>query len=189
MLDRDLWAQGISNIWDSHREWRAMTGPGCWADPDVLAVGWVGFGDEELHPTRLTPDEQFAHMSLWCLWSAPLFIGSPVEKLDAYTIGLLSNDEVIEIDQDPLGRQAYLASNYRGGEVWVKSMEDGSKAVGLFNRSPQEITVTADWMYIGICGKYRVRDVWRQKDLGTFEKSFAQKVPSHGVVLVRMFPE
>ncbi len=93
-------------------------------------------------------------------------------QLDAFTISLLSNDEVLEIAQDPLGRQAYLASKYRDGEVWAKSMEDGSEAVGLFNRSPQETTVTGDWMYIGICGKYRVRDLWRQKDLGTFEKSF-----------------
>jgi alpha-galactosidase len=189
MLSKEFWAQGISDIWDSHREWREYTKPGCWADPDVLALGWVGFGDKELHYTRLTPDEQYTHVSLWCLWSAPLFIGSPVERLDRFSIGLLSNDEVIEIDQDPLGRQAYLAEKDGEGEVWVKSMEDGSKAVGLFNRSSKEITVSAHWMNLGIYGKQRVRDVWRQEDLGTFKKSFETEVPSHGVVLVRMFPD
>jgi alpha-galactosidase len=188
MLSKDLWAKGISNIWDSHREWREFTKPGYWADPDVLVVGWVGFGDKELHYTRLTADEQYAHVSLWCLWSAPLFIGSPVERLDRFTVSLLSNDEVIEIDQDPLGRQAHLAEKDGDCEVWTKRMEDDSKAVGLFNRSPKEITVGAHWMDLGIYGKQRVRDVWRQKDLGTFEKSFEAKVPSHGVVLVRMFP-
>lgn len=188
-LEKDLWAYGISNIWDTHREWREFTKPGCWADPDMLAVGWVGFGDTVLHKTLLTPDEQYTHISLWCLWSAPLFIGSPVEKLDKFTLSLLSNDEVIEIDQDPLGQQAYLASKDGEGEVWVKRMEDGSKAVGLFNRSTKEINVRANWGYLGIYGKQRVRDVWRQKDLGTFEKTFGAKVQSHGVVLLRMFPE
>jgi alpha-galactosidase len=187
-LKTDKWAQGITDIWNSHREWREFTKPGCWADPDMLVVGWVGFGDKELHYTLLTPDEQYTHISLWCLWSAPLFIGSPIEKLDKFTLSLLSNDEVIEIDQDPLGRQAYLAKKDSEGELWVKSMEDGSKAVGLFNRSSKEITVNANWLYLGIFGKQRIRDVWRQKDLGTFEKNFGTKVPPHGVVLIRMFP-
>lgn len=68
-------------------------------------------------------------------------------------------------------------------------MDDGSKAAGFFNPTSTEITVSADWVSLGIYGKYRVRDLWRQKDLGIFEKSFSVKVPSHGVVLVRMFPE
>lgn len=121
MLGQDLWAQGISDIWDSHREWREFTKPGCWADPDVLAVGWLGFGDRELHYTRLTADEQYAHLSLWCFWSAPLLIGSPVERLDRFTLGLLSNDEVIDIDQDPLGRltlQKRTAIGKCGRKVW-----------------------------------------------------------------------
>jgi alpha-galactosidase len=189
MLKKDMWALGISDIWDLHREWREFTKPGCWADPDMLVVGWVGFGETELHSTLLTPYEQYTHISLWCLWSAPLLIGSPIEKLDKFTLSLLSNDEVIEIDQDPLGRQAYLAKKDGDGEVWVKSMEDGSKAVGLFNRSLKGMTVSANWLPLGIYGKQRVRDVWRQKDLGSFEKSFSAEVPPHGVVLVRMFPE
>lgn len=188
MLEKDKWALGLTDIWDTHREWRAFTKPGNWADPDMLTVGWVGFGDTELHETRLTPDEQYTHISLWCLWSSPLLIGSPVEKLDKFSLSLLSNDEVIEIDQDPLGRQAYLAQKQGEGETWIKSMEDGSKAVGLFNRSTKEITVSAGWQNLGIYGKYRVRDVWRQKDLGIFEGNFTITVPPHGVVLVRMFP-
>jgi alpha-galactosidase len=189
MLEKDKWALGLTDIWDMHREWREFTKPGNWADPDMLTVGWVGFGDMELHKTRLTPDEQYTHISLWCLWASPLLIGSPVEKLDKFTLSLLSNDEVIEINQDPLGKQAYLArKNDDGGEIWIKSMEDGSKAAGFFNRSSTAITVSADWSSLGIYGKYRVRDLWRQKDLGIFEKNFSTKVPSHGVVLVRMFP-
>jgi alpha-galactosidase len=189
MLTKDTWAVGISDIWNTHREWREYTKPGCWADPDMLAVGWVGFGDTLLHRSLLTPYEQYTHISLWCLWSAPLFIGSPIEKLDTFTLSLLSNDEVLEIDQDPLGKQAYLASKNGDGEIWVKSLEDGSKAVGLFNRSAKEMFVQAAWGPIGIYGKQRVRDLWRQKDLGIFEKYFGTKIPPHGVVLVRMFAE
>jgi len=188
-LQIDPWAQGLTDIWDQHRQWQPYTKPGNWADPDMLALGWVGFGDKELHKSRLTPDEQYTHFSLWCLWSAPLLLGSPVEKLDPFTLSLLTNDEVIEINQDPLGRQAYLAQTEAGGETWIKRMEDGSKAAGLFNRSDKEITVNASWLPLGLYGKQRVRDVWRQKDLGIFEKNFSTKVPPHGVVLVRMFPQ
>jgi alpha-galactosidase len=188
MLEKDKWALGLTDIWDMHREWREFTKPGNWADPDMLVVGWVGFGDKELHKSRLTPDEQYTHISLWCLWSAPLLLGSPVEKLDKFTLSLLSNDEVIEIDQDPLGRQAYLAQKENDGEAWIKTMEDGSKAVGLFNRSSKEMTVNANWLSLGIYGKYTVRDVWRHKDLGIYEKNFGSKVPPHGVVLLRFFP-
>lgn len=188
-LKKDTWAQGIINIWDTHREWREFTKPGCWADPDMLAVGWLGFGDTLLHKSLLTPDEQYTHISLWCLWSAPLFIGSPIEKLDQFTISLLSNDEVLEVDQDPLGEQAFLAYKDGEGEVWMKKMEDGSIAIGLFNRSSKEITVSAPWGQLGIFGKQKVRDLWRQKDLGTFEKVFETKVPSHGVVMIRLYPE
>ncbi len=188
-LLKDTWALGITDIWDTHREWREFTKPGCWADPDMLVVGWVGFGEKELHKTLLTPDEQYTHISLWCLWSAPLLIGSPLEKLDKFTLSLLSNDEVLEVNQDPLGRQAHLAWKDLEGEVWVKKMEDGSKAVGLFNRSIKEISIDIEWKHLGVYGKQRVRDLWRQKDLGTFEKNFGAKIPPHGVMLVRMFPE
>jgi alpha-galactosidase len=189
MLEQnEQWPWGIKDIWDIHREWRPFTKPGNWADPDMLAVGWVGFGNKILHPARLTPDEQYTHISLWCLWSAPLIFGSPVEKLDKFTISLLSNDEVLEINQDPLGHQAYLAQKNGKGETWMKNMEDGSLAVGLFNLSTEEITVHAEWVKLGIYGKYRLRDAWRQKDLGVFEKQFSTKVPAHGVLLIRMFP-
>ena len=94
-----------------------------------------GSGDKELQKTRLITDERYTNISLWCLWLATLLIGNPIEKLDKFTLRILLNDEVIEIDQDPLGRQAYLADKDGEGEAWVKSMENGSIAVGLFNRS------------------------------------------------------
>ncbi len=87
----------------------------------------------ELHPTRLTPDEQYSHVSIYCLLSAPLILGCPLEQLDAFTLGLLTNDEVLVIDQDPLGQPARLKTDKDGVQVWVKPMADGTYAAGLFN--------------------------------------------------------
>ena len=78
--EREKWALGIRDIWESHKKWEKFTGPGHWSDPDMLVVGDVGWG--KLHPTRLSPDEQYTHISLWCLWSAPLLLGCPLDKLD-----------------------------------------------------------------------------------------------------------
>ncbi len=177
--------------------------PGHWNDPDMLVVGLVGWGPQ-LHPSHLTPDEQYTHISLWSLLSAPLLIGCDLARLDEFTLNLLTNDEVIDVSQDPLGKQARRVSAAGGSQIWVKEMEDGSKAVGLFFPDIAEKKTPADYISwgpkekarvvlkasdIGINGKFKVRDVWRQQDLGTFEKEFAADVPYHGVVLVRVTPE
>ena len=101
----------------------------------------------------------------------------------------MSNDEVFEVDQDPLGQQASLAFKDGEGEVWMKNMEDGSKAFGLFNRSDTLLKVEVPWDSLGVKGKQQIRDLWRQKNLGTFDGVFGTEVRSHGVVLVRMFPK
>ncbi len=164
--------------------------PGGWNDPDMLVVGNVWLGPtRKLHPTRLTPNEQYTHISWWCLLSAPLLIGCDLTNLDEFTYGLLSNDEVLEVDQDPLGRQAGRVSQNGDGEVWSKEMEDGSRAVGLFNFGDDEAKITVRWQDIGATGKQVVRDLWRQKDLGCFNESFEASVAPHGVVLVKIRPE
>jgi alpha-galactosidase len=164
-------------------------GPGHFDDPDMMVLGVVDVGSgRNLHPTHLTPDEQRTHMSLWCLLASPLLLGCDLTKLDAFTLSLLTNDEVLDVDQDPLARQASRV--YRDTtnqvEVWSKALEDGSKAVGLFNRGSTETNVTANWSDLGISGKQTVRDLWRHADLGGFDGSFAATVPSHGVVLVKV---
>jgi len=182
----EQWAFGIRDIWQSHRKWEQFTGPGHWSDPDMLVVGQVGWG--KLHPSRLSPDEQYTHISLWCLWSAPLLLGCPLDKLDDFTLNLLTNDEVLEVNQDPLGKQAKTVTETEDTEVLAKDMEDGSKAVGLFNLAVGDNKVKVKWSELGIKGKQVVRDLWRQKDLGTFDGSFEAKVPEHGVVLVKITP-
>lgn len=180
----DTWPS-VSRIGFQQEHRDQCAGPGHFNDPDMLVVGQVGWGKNP-HPTRLTPNEQYTHLSLWCLLAAPLLIGCDMTRMDKFTLNLLTNDEVLEVDQDPLGRQATSVAKEGVLEVWAKDMEDGSKAVGLFNRGAQETTVTAKWSDLGLSGKQLVRDLWRQKDLGAFENEFRASVPRHGVVLVKI---
>ncbi len=181
----DTWSS-MAGIGFSQNGHEAFAGPGHWNDPDMLVVGKVGWGN--LHDTKLTPNEQYTHISLWCLLAAPLLIGCDMAQLDAFTLNLLTNDEVLEVDQDPLGKQAARIAKDGESEVWAKKMEDGSFAVGLFNRAQEARRVSASWKDLGLAGPQRVRDLWRQKDLGSFDGSFATEVARHGVVLVRVFP-
>jgi alpha-galactosidase len=137
-------------------------GPGHWNDPDMLVIGTVGW-DLGLRPTKLTPDEQYTHVSLWCLLSAPLMIGCDLTKLDDFTISLLTNDEVLDIDQDSLGKQASLVSETGDLVVYSKPLEDGSVAVGLFNKGTEKAVVTANWADLKIKGKQTVRDLCVKK--------------------------
>ncbi len=202
----DVWKWGASvngNCWrttdDITDTWESMSGigfkqdpaapfagPGHWNDPDMLVVGQVGWGN--LRPTRLTPDEQYTHISLWCLLSAPLLIGCDLEKLDDFTLGLLGNDEVLAVDQDSLGKEASCVSSNGTLRVLAKELDDGTKAAGLFNLGDQPATVVASWDDLKISGEQLVRDLWRQKDLGRFEKEFSATVASHGVVLLKIQP-
>lgn len=179
----DSW-RSVSGIGFSQAGLEEFAGPGRFNDPDMLVVGRVGWGNP--HPTRLTPNEQYTHISLWSLLASPLLIGCDMTKLDDFTLGLLTNDEVIDVNQDSLGRQASRVFKDGSLEVWAKDLADGSKAVGLFNRGPREATVTASWSDLGVAGEQNVRDLWRQKELGTHSKQFSAEVGRHGVVLVKV---
>jgi alpha-galactosidase len=127
------WAEGIREVWLAHDAYAPFQRPGHWNHACNLRIGLLGgWRDQPLTPTHLTPDEQTTHISLWCLWGSPMIIGTPIERLDAFTLSLLSNDEVLEINQDPLGIQGRRAKA-AGGEAVVKPLEDGSQAVGLLN--------------------------------------------------------
>ncbi|MBS1601166.1 MAG: putative Ig domain-containing protein, partial [Bacteroidetes bacterium] len=162
-------------------------GPGHWNDPDMLVVGQIGWGD--LHPTRLTPDEQYSHISLWCLLSAPLLIGGDISKMDDFTLGLLTNDEVIALDQDPLGQQARRVIGTDGLQVWMKELEDGTKAVGIFNMSDTPTTAVVSWDSLGVQRDQLVRDCWRQKELGSYAEVFTTALAAHGVCLIKITPK
>ncbi|HEY4246237.1 MAG TPA: putative Ig domain-containing protein [Lacunisphaera sp.] len=188
----DSWGSVSRNGFSQDR-WAAYTGPGHWSDPDMLVVGMVGWGPN-LHPTHLTPDEQYSHVSLWCLLSSPLLLGCDLTQIDDFTLSLLTNDEVIAIDQDAPGKQATQISNQDGKVVYAKTLEDGSFAVGLFNRGETETSIGVKWGPWGTLAtpdgdaKFVVRDLWRQKDLGAFKGKFETKVAPHGVVMIRLIP-
>ena len=177
----------VSDVGFNMEKCSPYSNPGHYNDPDMLVIGTVGWGKPR--PTRLTPDEQYAHISLWCLLAAPLMLGCDLEKLDAFTLNLITNDEVIDIDQDPLGISARKVSSHDSLEVFKKQLEDGSIAVGLFNRGITKAVITANWNDLGIAGKQTVRDVWRQKDLMVATNSYQAEVAPHGVVLLRLIPK
>jgi alpha-galactosidase len=159
--------------------------PGHWTDPDMLVVGKVGWGPT-IHDTRLTPNEQITHITLWAMQAAPLLIGADMSQLDRFTVDLLTNHEVLDVSQDVLGRGASRVWQRERLEVWARPLADGTTAVGLFSRGLQAAPVTARWSDIGVRGRQPVRDLWQQRDLGAFADAFTVTVPAHGAVLIKV---
>jgi alpha-galactosidase len=178
----DTWAS-LSGIGFNQTVQNSYAGPGHWNDPDMLIVGWVGWGPN-LHPTRLSTSEQYTHISLWALLAAPLLLGNDLSRLDDFTLNLLTNDEVLAIHQDPLGKQARQIINKNMIQVWMKELEDGLKAIGIFNLENKNKEITVDWNDLELSPNQKVRDVWRQKDLGIHGNSYTTDVLSHGVTLI-----
>jgi alpha-galactosidase len=159
--------------------------PGHWNDPDMLVIGKVGWGPR-LRDSRLTPNEQYVHITLWTLLAAPLLLGNDLTQMDDFELNLVTNDEVLAVHQDPLGKSADRVAKNDELEVWARPLADGSVAVGLFNRDEMDMKVGVSWSDLGISGKRKVRDLWRQKDLGVFADSFSAIVPRHGTVFVKI---
>jgi alpha-galactosidase len=180
---RDSWPSIMDHGFHNDK-WAPYARPGHWNDPDMFEVGANGGGK----PKRLTADEQYTHVSQWCLLSAPMLLGCDLDYLDAFTIGLLSNDEVIDVDQDELGKQATNVATKGKLEIYAKPLSDGSWAVGLFNLGDTLDTIALDWHDIKISGRQTVRDLWRQTDLGIFTGTFSSPVNPHGVVLIKVSP-
>jgi alpha-galactosidase len=205
----DVWKWGGSvngNCWrttgDIVDNWKSMSGigfkkqekaapfakPGNWNDPDMLVVGQVGWGN--LHPSKLNPDEQYTHISLWCLLSAPLLIGCDMTKLDDFTLNLLSNDEVLALDQDELGKEAICVLKPDNLRVYEKELADGGHALGFFNLAPTTTTLEFNQLaQLGFTGSQHVRDLWRQSDLPDVDAAsgvLPLTIPAHGVVLYKL---
>lgn len=158
--------------------------PGHWNDPDMLVVGKVGWGPN-LRNTRLTANEQYTHISLWALLSAPLLLGCDLTQLDDFTIALLTNNEVLDINQDILGKQATIIATSPYYQIWAKDLEDGGKAIGLFNHHRDSFEICFNFASAKLNGKILLRDVWRKKDIGIYEESYTAVIPIHGVLLLK----
>jgi alpha-galactosidase len=153
-----------------------FAGPGHWSDPDMLEIG----------NGTLTVDEEKTQMSLWCILAAPLLAGNDLRTMSPQTLAILTNLEVISVDQDPDGIQGHRVAEEGPLEVWMKPLSDGSKAVGLFNRETGEARITLNFSDIGVRGAARIRDLWKRQNLGLFRSSFTATVPAHGVVMVKV---
>jgi alpha-galactosidase len=166
----------MADIGFSQNGLEKFAGPGHWNDPDMLEVGNGGMNE----------DEYRTHMSLWAILAAPLIAGNDLTRMTPFTVELLTNREVIAVDQDPLGKQGYRIAQEGPFEIWMKPLADGSKAVGLFNRQRGTEQMTVKLSQLGIEGEASVRDLWLKKDLGDESGTFSAYVPSHGVVMVRI---
>jgi alpha-galactosidase len=201
-----LWAQGIGQLWratgdiqdcwDCGRGWGGMgvthiidlmadlypySGPGHWNDPDMLEVGNGG----------LTMAESRAHFSFWALFAAPLMAGNDIRSVPRDVLEILTNREVVAVDQDALGVQGRKVRDNGPQEVWMKPLAEGSRAVILFNRGTEAAEIAVQWDDIGLfpAGKARVRDLWKKADLGSFSGQFKAKVESHDVAMLRITPQ
>jgi alpha-galactosidase len=150
--------------------------PGHWNDPDMLEVGNGG----------MSQDEYRTHMSLWALLAAPLIAGNDLRNMTSETKELLTNPEVVAVDQDSKGVQGRRVWQEGSLQIWAKPLADGSQAVGLFNGTEAAIDVTLQFKDLGIGSQARVRDLWQHKDIGNLRDSFTAKVAKHGVVLVKI---
>lgn len=189
------WAPGVGHLWrttgDIADRWNSFirildassthardAGPGGWNDPDMLEVGNGG----------MTAEEYRAHFSLWAIMAAPLIAGNDIRTMADSTREILTNREVIAVDQDSLGVQGWLVAQPQPDlQVWMKPLRDGSRAVALFNRTEAPAEIAVDWSAIGLApGQAAVRDLWAHADRGRFRDRFAATVPPHGVVMVRI---
>lgn len=159
--------------------------PGRWNDPDNILIGKVMVGGQLL-PTTLTPSEQYTYMSLWAILASPLVLASDLTQLDEFTLSLVTNDEVIDVNQDVLGKQGRRLRVSDDLEVWVRDLDNDEMAVGLFNRSEDPAEMTVSLSELGIEGTVQVRDIWRQKDQEKTSKTVKRKVPRHGVAFLKL---
>jgi alpha-galactosidase len=179
---KDWGGNGVVQILDQMNGLETYAGPGHWNDPDMLEVG---NGD-------LTPDENYTHMTQWCMLASPLLIGCDMTKISPFIVSLFSNDEVLAVNQDPLGKQGTLLKRDAAAktEVWIKPLEDESIAVALYNRSdaPADVSVAAAELPIYGPSSAFVRDLWRQKDIGVIGARLTAHVAAHGAELYRIEP-
>lgn len=172
---RDTW-DAMAGIGFSQSDLAPFAKPGNWNDPDMLEVGNGG----------MTGNEYRTHFSLWALLAAPLIAGNDLRAMSEETKGILLNREIIEIDQDPLGRAASRVTSTGDIDVWVRPLNGGDHAVGIFNRGAAEAQVRVTWTDLKLRGPFRVRDLWAAANRGQVPESYAAAVPSHGVVMLRL---
>ena len=171
---------GVLDILDAEANLYSHAGPGGWNDPDMLEVGNGGMNDAQYR----------AHFSLWAMLAAPLIAGNDVAHMDAATRDILTNADVIAVDQDALGIQGRRVASTEGREVWMRPLADGGRAVILLNRTATPQRISASWTDLGYPAdlSLRVRDLWQHADKGAFRAAYTVEVPPQAAVMLRLHP-
>ena len=183
---KDNWDRMLYCLETTAPLWQ-YAGPGYWNDPDILEVGnksiervWGGISTKKMNLT-----EYKTHFSLWCIVAAPLIAGNDLSEMKPEIAQILTQKELIAIDQDPLGKQGKRIRKDGDLEVWCKELSGDRRALVLLNRSSTSSDINVEWKEIGFSGRHRVRDLWAQKDLGNFKKSFTgQNITGHGCMVL-----
>jgi alpha-galactosidase len=171
----DNWDR-VSEIGFSQDKRASYAGPGHWNDPDMLEIG----------NGHMTEDEYRTHMSLWCILAAPLISGNDLRTMDENTKAILTNHEVIALDQDVLGKEGLPLSRNGNQEIWTKPLADGAVAVGLFNRGESASAMTVGLADLKLPSSSRARDLWAHQDIQPVNGQIKAMVPPHGVALFRI---
>ena len=186
---RDTWESMSAIGFGGQDQWAAYRRPGHWPDADMLVLGKVGWG-RRYHWTQLTPDEQYTHITLWSILASPMLLGCDMDMLDEFTLSLLCNNEVLDVNQDPLGYQGSCFVRDSTHAIYVKPLEDGTLAVAYFNLGTAPIVIGVTPHKLGLVGDQQVRDLWRQQDMGTvaFRQCWEVTVAPHGAAFYRFSP-
>jgi alpha-galactosidase len=150
--------------------------PGHWNDPDMLEIGNGGMTDTEYK----------THMSLWAMLAAPLLAGNDLRQMSAETLAILTNREVIAVDQDKFGKQGSQVWKSGDQEIWTRQLSGGDLAVAFFNRAKDEAKISVKWAEIGVSAKRKARDLWLHQNVDVTAPEFTTTVPGHGVMMLRI---
>ena len=182
-------AWGAMKILDMQKNLRIYAGPGHWNDPDMLEVG-----------NGMVVNEDRAHFSMWCMLAAPLMAGNDIRSMSKESHDILTNKDVVAVDQDELGIQGFKYAVKDSVETWFKPLKDGAWAVCFLNRSKQNVKISFDWLNTYIYDdfskrevkpgvEYKLFDLWTKKEAGTTRKLFKGEVPAHDVIMMKMTPK
>jgi len=172
---RDTW-DSMTNIGFRQHQLAEYAKPGHWNDPDMLEIGNGGMTDAEYK----------THMSLWAMLAAPLLAGNDLRQMSPETLAILTNREVIAVDQDRLGKQGSRAWQSGDQEVWTRQLAGGDIAVTLFNRSKDEAKITVKWADLAIPAKRKARDLWLHQNVDVSAAEYSATVAGHAVVMLRI---
>lgn len=197
------WPSQVKNAFMSddylQENWHPHIGPGGWHDMDMFALGPQFSTATSSCPNKLTPDEQITHMTAWALYPSSLILSCDLDALSDFELRLFSNEEVIAVNQDRLGKSAIRVNEERSqvldsrqptreARTWARLLTDGSFAVGFFNLAESSAELSIDLASIGFSGSVGVRNLWERRNLGRVQNRFSIPVSAHGAQLVRIMP-